>query len=249
MERTICIGDVHGCIDELRELLAKLRLGPYDRVVFLGDLIDRGLDPVGVVRLIRALGRRASCVLGNHDEKALRWRLREEQRLLTGRPNKMEPPTPERRVEWEALSPADLAWLGTLPITIDLGNNWIAVHGGFEWKRPLATQKKDRAIRCRFVDQLTGEMRNQDGKSDPWVKPPGTDDWAERWTETSVVYGHAVHSLSKPRVDRHPSTECWGIDTGCVFGGMLTALVLPTKEIVQVRAERQYAKPPVPLAP
>lgn len=244
MRRTVVIGDVHGCIEELTELLDKCRVGPNDRVVFAGDLIDRGPDSLAVL----AIARKYEGVVGNHDEKAARWRSREERQRITGKKNGMERPRPERQAQWEAMTDADLAFIQQLPVTLYLGDNWVAVHGGFE-DVPWEKQKEDRMIRVRFVDEVTGLMATTKGDEDPWIQPAGSVPWMVRWKGKNVVYGHAVHSLSKPRVDVNGTTECWGIDTGCVFGGTLTALVLPSKEIVQVRAKREYAKPPTHLAP
>lgn len=244
MQRTIVIGDVHGCIEELKELLEACRVGPTDRVVFAGDLIDRGPDSLSVL----AIARQHEGVLGNHDAKGVEWRFKEERQRRTGQKNGMEKPYPERQAQWEAMTDADLAYIRALPVTLYLGENWVVVHGGFE-DVPWAKQKEDRMIRVRFVDEVTGLMATRGKDQDPWEQPPGSVPWMVRWRGKNVVYGHAVHSLSKPRVDINGTTECWGIDTGCVFGGTLTALVLPSKEIVQVRAKRQYAKPPTHLAP
>jgi hypothetical protein len=74
--------------------------------------------------------------------------------------------------------------------------------------------------------------------------PDGVEPWAARWSgPQSVVYGHMVHDLTTPRIDR-PADDvwCYGIDTGCCFGGHLTALILPERRLVQVPAERAYAE-------
>jgi calcineurin-like phosphoesterase family protein len=73
MQRTIVIGDVHGCIEELRELLKKCEYCPDDEVVFVGDLVARGPDSLGVLALVRNLGARS--VLGNHDHALLSWKI------------------------------------------------------------------------------------------------------------------------------------------------------------------------------
>lgn len=247
MQRTIVIGDVHGCDEELRELVAKCRLGPDDRVVFAGDLIDRGPFPLEVLMRAKAMG--AECVMGNHDEKLPRFAQHEETRKLTGKKNPMKP-CPERREQWEQIAafPGMVDWIKSWPTTLYLGSNWVVVHAGFE-DVPWEKQKDDRMLRVRYVEEDTGLMATRKGDDDPWLQPEGSVPWATRWKGKNVVYGHAVHSLSKPRVDINGTTECWGIDTGCVFGGTLTALVLPSKELVQVRAQRQYAKPLAPLAP
>ena len=71
--RTLVIGDVHGCLDELRALLVRCSFdGASDRLVLLGDLLDRGPDPVGCVQFARELG--AESVVGNHEETHLRFR-------------------------------------------------------------------------------------------------------------------------------------------------------------------------------
>ena len=71
MARTLVVGDVHGCLDELRDLLDAVHYSSADRLVFVGDLVDRGPDSVGVVRLAQDLG--AVAVLGNHERKHLRY--------------------------------------------------------------------------------------------------------------------------------------------------------------------------------
>lgn len=244
------IGDVHGCKDELVELISLLiaehGLTSSDRVVLAGDLIDRGPDPVGVVQYARDIG--AEAIIGNHDEKFLRWVKHEKVRALGGKKNPIKE-KPERVAQWQALSEQEdlVAWMRTWPATLYLGDNWVAVHGGFE-AVPWEKQKQDRMIRCRFLSEETGLMIGAKDGEDPWDKPSGAVHWMDRWRGKNVAYGHAVHSLSEPRVDINDGTECWGIDTGCVFGGRLTALLLPEKKIVQVRAKKQYAEPLVKLS-
>ena len=90
MSRKILIGDVHGCSGELRELVERLRLQSSDHVIFLGDLIDKGPDSRAVLDMILAL-RDQTCqvtnLLGNHEEKFLRWLRHEELSNHTGMPN------------------------------------------------------------------------------------------------------------------------------------------------------------------
>lgn len=73
--RNIIIGDVHGCLDELKELINKLELSSADHLFFIGDLIDKGPDSVGVVKYVYELSKLYSTVLilGNHEEKFLRF--------------------------------------------------------------------------------------------------------------------------------------------------------------------------------
>ena len=238
--RTIVIGDVHGCLDELDELLRAVELRPVDRIVLAGDLMDRGPDPAGVVRRARELG--ALAVLGNHEEKHLRWRRHESRRAED--PSYRNPMTPfpdERRAQHDALGEDDWHWISALPTWLRLsaaGRRWLVVHAGFEPRWPLKQQNDRIVIRIREVDDR-GKFVSS---GDPRVPVEGAVPWATRWRgRESVVYGHHVHALDAPRVDRHrEGVECWGIDTGCVFGGHLSALVLETREVVQVKALREY---------
>src|SRR5262245_51053612 len=117
MRRHIVVGDVHGCIEEFDELLRGLEYRPgLDDLGLLGDLMDKGPDPVGVVRRAREIGARS--VLGNHDEKHLRWRAHESRRATSpSYKNPMRPFPEKMRGENAALSDDDIAWLGALPTT------------------------------------------------------------------------------------------------------------------------------------
>ncbi len=231
---TIVIGDVHGCLEELDELLAALGVG--HRLVFLGDLMDRGPDPVGVVRRVRELG--AECVMGNHDEKHVRYgRHQAKRRADPTYKVPMKPLYGERLAQHEALGDDGVAWLAALPLSIDLGGPWRAVHGGVVPKRRFDKQNPAVMLRCRFVDEAGAMLSATEA-------PPGGRHWATVWPgPESIVYGHHVHDLDQPRVD-HPfdGVTCAGIDTGCCFGGKLTAYVVETGEVVQVPARRAYAE-------
>jgi hypothetical protein len=248
--RTLAIGDVHGCLEELRELLAAAayREGE-DRLVFVGDLVDRGPDPVGVVREVRRLSQRGHVltVMGNHEEKLVRWFKRVEEERTQGKKNLMTPPDRERLAQWDAFDAEDRAWLAERPITAEAAPGWTVVHGGFEAIEGGA-QKPQKMLRCRWIDPETGRMIALPDPSAPQgqraLAAPKGIFWMERWRGPAhVVYGHAVHSLESPRIDRPAAgVECWGIDTGCCFGGRLTALCLETREITQVPARRAYAE-------
>ncbi len=242
--RTIVVGDVHGCLEELDELLATLQVrAGVDRLIFAGDLVDRGPDPVGVVRRVRELG--APCVRGNHEEKHLRWARHEAKRRADATHKNPMRMSEDRQAQHAALGEASLAWLAALPLTIPLddaepGVPWVVVHAGFEPGRPVAKQHERIVVRVRFLDEA-GRMLGIRGAGD---EPPNAIRWATRWTgPESVIYGHAVLGMEAPRRDEpKPGVTCMGIDTGCCFGGRLTAFVLPGREIVQVAAQRAYAK-------
>jgi predicted phosphodiesterase len=120
MERVIvAVGDIHGCLEEFDELLKKLQYKKEQmRLVLMGDLMDRGPDPVGCVRRARELG--IECIMGNHEEKHLRWHRHEKKRLDTGKPNPMRPLAPEAMEANEALSDQDWTWLKALPLKLHM---------------------------------------------------------------------------------------------------------------------------------
>lgn len=236
--RTLVIGDVHGCLDELRSLLAaaSFRKGE-DELVFVGDLMDRGPEPAGCVKFARELGAKA--VESNHDEKFPRFFKHEANRLATGKKNPMRL-SAEREAQGRLLSEDDIAWLKSLPRILHIAPNMVVVHAGLE-PAFKAAEQSDAVVRVRYVNDAGEMVGYSEGSLD---QPAGTVCWAERWKgPESVIYGHAVHSLESPRVDRFEGGACYGIDTGCVFGGRLTAaIVVPGREVefVQVPAVREY---------
>jgi bis(5'-nucleosyl)-tetraphosphatase (symmetrical) len=240
--RTIVIGDVHGCIAELDELLLKVeyRVGK-DRLVFAGDLVDRGPDSVAVVRRAREL--EAECVLGNHEDKHIRfakWTKKLKSGEVTKHPMKFD----EHKTKIQSgLSEDDIRWLKELPLYIRLGKfngrKFVVVHGGLEFNKPIEKQPKN-MMRIRYVNQKTGIFM---GSQYIGHQPEGSQYWSELWSgPESIIYGHAVWAMV--RTDSFPGGyTCYGIDTGCCFGGTLTAMILPEKgafEFIDVKAKEKY---------
>jgi hypothetical protein len=158
----------------------------------------------------------------------------------------MRPFDEKRLRENAALREEDWEWLELLPHQIALDSRWIVVHGGFLPGVPAGAQDPRRTLRLRYVDERDCMLQLD---SDRNVPGNGTF-WAARWTgPESVIYGHNVSSLASPRMDE-PSTGvlCCGIDTGCVFGGRLTAIVLEAHDAgvlsvtgtCQVQSRREY---------
>lgn len=243
--RILVVGDVHGCLTELQELLEKLKpVRGRDKLVFLGDLIDRGPDPVGVVKFCRTQLRHmvdAEFVLGNHEEKFIRWAKHEFGRGL--KKNPVPVLSEEREAQWRAMLGGDVIWMRSWPLKLQLDSTWWAVHAGFMPGDSPETNNPG-VVRLRFVDSENKEVP----LGETYEQPKGTIYWSEKWTgPSSVVYGHAVHSLEFPRMDVHKNTSgrvvrCVGIDTGCVFGGKLTCMVISSGDIsfVSVNAHRKY---------
>lgn len=238
MGRTIIIGDVHGCLEEFRALLTLVsyELG-RDRAVQLGDLMDRGPDPVGCVRL--AQEQRIEVLRGNHEDKHIRWRRHEQTR--GAKKNPVQGIHGVRAEQNLALSDQDLQWLNGNPLMLDLGEGLVAVHGGLEPAYPVAKQS-NAVARVRYVDAEGKMVGFQEGRLE---QPADTVFWSSRWTgPESVVYGHAIYSLTEPRIDRFAGGACYGIDTGCVYGGQLTAMIVtpghPRVEFAHVPAKAVY---------
>lgn len=252
------IGDIHGCFYEFQDLLQ--RVGPVsgDRVICLGDFLDKGPFGAECVRFARENG--FDSVLGNHDERHLRWSRNERLRRERGRPNNMRPMLPSDAVANAKLTEEDLAWLQGLPRLLEVsvrGLPWVVVHGGLMPDVPIPEQDLDDVLRLRWIGlEVEGDF------SSPWKTvpvdyerpetlgraPEGAIHWTNQWDGPSnVVFGHEAFSLKEPLHVANEATRfsCWGIDTGAVHGGHLTALALDTSEVFQVRARREYMKGPV----
>lgn len=247
-QRYIVIGDVHGCLEELDELLRKVDLRPdKDRLVFTGDLLDRGPDPVGVLRRAREL--MAESVLGNHEEKHLR-RKNWEDKIARGEATKnpMHPFSGGRLAEHNALSEEDWDYIRAMPKFLRLDPEWLVVHAGFETDgTPVEDQNFGTICRVRDVDE-EGKMAKN--KENFFLPAPGSVPWSTVWKgPESVIYGHAVHSKEHPRIDYPNGTYCYGVDTGCVFGGYLTAAIVDVSmgvinHCARVRSKRVYFTAP-----
>lgn len=237
--RTIVIGDPHGCLEELKELLELCKYRPsVDEVVIAGDLVDRGPYSRGVVEYARISGFKA--VLGNHDEKAIRHRRHELKKLQNPRyKNPMRVPA-GRPEEWAKFSEEDWAYLNSLPLFIRLPKNWVVVHAGLHPWTPFDQQHPNELLRIRMVSP-EGKMIPLDAE-----EPPGSFYWADQWMgPESVIYGH--NDVLEPRITMNKfGVQTIGVDTGCCFGRTLTAALfdpdkLPFVETVSVAAKRVYA--------
>lgn len=216
--RIIAIGDIHGCHQEFAELLDRLALSKDDRLILVGDLINRGPDSCAVIDLARQ--HRAVSLLGNH-----------ELRLLTYRKNKTPVAEITRETDastFQVLRPEDWTYLETMPLTHYVEElNTVFVHGGFLPGEPWQRQPASVVTRIQVVDA--------EGKPRKRADAPEAPLWADLWNGPPfVVYGHT------PRPWAYKRKWSVGIDTGCVMGGHLTAYILPEKRFVQVKARRRY---------
>jgi Calcineurin-like phosphoesterase len=216
---TIVVGDVHGCLDELRDLLAACRYGAGDELVLVGDLVAKGPDSRGVLALVRELGARS--VLGNHDAHVLHAR----NVLLRGAApvRSIRPATAQLARQ---LDDRDWQVLDALPLWLALPEyGALVVHAGIEPGKALAAQDPELLMNMRTIrPDGRGSRRREDGVL-----------WGSLWPGPELVlFGH--HATAG--LQRHPFAL--GLDTGCVYGKQLSACLLPERRIVSVPARRAY---------
>lgn len=223
------IGDIHGCYDELVALLEKLGYSggvhPDGRkVIFLGDLCDRGPKNIEVLRLVMDMvsSGNAYCVSGNHDAKLFRKLNGKNVAYTHGFDITMQQMEAESK---EFVLEVKKFLDGLISHYVFDGGKLVVAHAGLTEKYQGRASGRVRQF-CIYGD-TTGET---DEYGLP-VRLPWANDYRGYAT---VVYGHTPN----PQVEIVNNTFC--IDTGCVFGGKLTALRYPEKEIVQVDALKEY---------
>jgi protein phosphatase len=237
------VGDVHGCHDELVELLASLgyatdstgtwRHREGRRVVFLGDLVDRGPAVAAVLGLAMDMVERGSalCIPGNHDDKLMRKLQGRNVKIAHGLQESLDSLAERPR----AFSRRVQRFLGALPSHLVLdGGRLVAAHGGM--REELQGRESRRVRDFALYGDTTGEVDE--------LGLPVRRDWASAYHGAAmVVYGHTP--VAQP-IWVHRTLN---VDTGCVFGGRLTALRYPELELVSVPARRRYATSARPFPP
>lgn len=233
------LGDVHGCARTLEDLLRAARPDPVrDELWFVGDLVNRGPDSTAVLRLVRDLGGRG--VLGNHDLYALRALAGEVPR---------EPDDTLIDLERAPDGPGLRAFLGAWPALVRLPGGprgeICLVHAGLHpaWRDLPALERRfspalelararDRdlafatLVRCCTPDGARAPVDHADGACRGPARP-----WDELYTgDAFVVHGHWA------RRGLHRTDRVLGLDTGCAWGGALTAWCAEEDRIVQVPA-------------
>jgi serine/threonine protein phosphatase 1 len=229
--KTIIIGDVHGCLLELNQLLLELAPAEYDHLIFIGDLIDRGPDSAGVVERVVELSARhhVSLILGNHEEKFLRYR----RHLEEGKGVELQMSGSEEfPMLMERLQPIHFEFLEGAYYALHLPEyHTLLVHGGIPGKvkfpfpvtyrygehAPRDYPGLDLLTKTRFLDDNGSFVALNEQK-------PQDQFWAETYDGRygHVVFGHQPFMEAAPK--EFPFAT--GVDTGCVYGGKLSALVL-----------------------
>ena len=228
--RVISIGDVHGCLEELEQLLVKLEITMEDCVVLLGDLVDRGPDSEGVVQLVKTMSQVGDvhCVLGNHDEKCVRY----HYHVLKNKEDSKYKNPMRCPGAYNELSEPSIEFLAKAPHAIFMDNkdtkepySLCFVHAGLS--PALFNQPASAFIRNRHFTRNVKNNKIVPVKSveinDVWFVPEGSHPWHHFFNgQFTVVYGHSVYY--SPEIINNTI----GIDGGCCFGGgCLRAWVKP----------------------
>ncbi|MFI9748458.1 polynucleotide kinase-phosphatase [Streptomyces collinus] len=230
------IGDIHGCASELEALLGKLGyvdgVHPEGRTaVFVGDLVDRGPDSPGVLRRVMAMVKsgNALCVPGNHENKYGRYLRGRKVQHTHGLAETIEQMTGESE---EFLAEVREFLDGLVSHYVLDGGRLVVCHAGLPEKYHGRTSGRVRS------HALYGDTTGETDEFGLPVRYPWAEDYRGR---AAVVYGHTP----VPEATWLNNTIC--LDTGAVFGGKLTALRWPERELADVPAEQVWYEPTKPL--
>jgi bis(5'-nucleosyl)-tetraphosphatase (symmetrical) len=213
-KRTIIVGDVHGCYAELAQLLRAANVAPrHDRVIFIGDLINKGPNSHRVWEIFESVG--AEAIMGNHEWSMLQ--------VLDGDEHRHEKYRRDLERDFGASLSRFVRAVRHWPLWLEL-EDYMLVHAGVV---------PDRHPRDTDPWILT-TIRTWDGIGTDLLCPDNPP-WFDLYTGVKpVVFGHwaALGGLRRQ--------NAIGLDTGCVYGGMLTAYILPDERFVRVRAREPY---------
>ena len=219
--RTILIGDVHGCVTELQALTHMLGVTSADNVILLGDLLDKGPFGPECVRLARTRGW--TLIRGNHEDRYIRYREHEVRaKTISGYFNPMRKLEGAEAAAYSRLTEEDHAYLAASQLFL-AWEDTLVVHAGVRPEVP-------------WTKQARKDLLNIGGETDP-----------VHWTATyngpaHVIYGHSPTPTGRPRIVTRNGVTTFGIDTGCVHGGRLTAMVITPEEVTfeSVAARKTY---------
>ena len=211
MSRTIIIGDIHGCFDELGDLLGLINLQADDRVIAVGDLITKGPKSSQVLDLF-INDPRFSSVVGNHD-RAIRQYLRGEPVPLTKQQRDVIQQLDDDRQRYAQ-------FLRSLPYIIELPSHLI-VHAGI---RPGVALDEQMASDLTEIRTMGADPARRKGTA--WYK-------IYRGPKT-ILFGHW------PKKKPKRAAFAIGLDTGCVYGGHLTGYIIESDQFVSVPARETY---------
>lgn len=235
--RTIIYGDIHGCLEELKLLRKKLNILKDDKEYCVGDLVDRGLYSKEILTYCYKHG--IASVIGNHEYKYLRYKKHHDLYQKTGKKIPMELSEDKLKI-FHSFTKENWDYLESMPYFIRI-DNLVLIHAGITNKMILdETTKKRDLEKLLFIRELKDDNPLSLGH-----KEHNSYLWSDKYNGNNgiIVSGHNV--FEEVKVDKY--SFC--IDTGCVFGGKLTATVFyntinpkDNYEIVSQKAKKRYAK-------
>lgn len=246
--RNIIIGDVHGCILELKELINKLELTSTDHLFFIGDLINKGPDSIGVVKYVYELSQKIKTILilGNHEEKFLRYLHNKKHNAKALKQMKIDINFEELDRE---LSNEEITFLKSSYYTYTISEcNLLLLHGGIignyklnlnnNYQYDVHSLKEfpelDLITKTRYIDAYGKFVSlGQETEEMPF--------WADVYNGNfgTAIFGHQPFLQEHPKMFPHAI----GIDTGCVFGGYLNALIVKDNyNFISILAHKTYAQ-------
>jgi len=209
--KTLIVGDVHGCREELEQLIEEAGLDPKrDQLIFVGDLVAKGPDSKGVLKLAQKW--KAKCVKGNHDQHVLKFR--------RGKAKEMRP---HHLAVAKTLDEDDWRYLEAMPLWLRLPG-MLVVHAGV---LPGVKPEDMEPAALMNMRSITADGR--------WSSDFDGLPWASLWSGPErIIFGHdAVRGLQQ-----YP--QALGLDTGCVYGFRMTALMLPANVLMSVAAHKPW---------
>ena len=216
---TLFVGDIQGCAAALERLLKASGFNP-DRhhLLPVGDTINRGPDNVRTLEVLHSVG--AEPILGNH-EMALLWALEQAKT-----PHWLSEQSVSRDLLRHRRVDRYLDWIQSWPVWV-WGSDWVAVHGGLHPRLPIEETDPRYLMTVRLCDAAGNKPAGWDTSSTQY--PDGFRPWHHYYRGAElVIYGHwARQGLTQKK-------RSVGLDSGCVYGGCLTGMWYPSREIVQV---------------
>jgi len=235
--RLIIVGDVHGCPDQLRNLVDELRYTrEIDTLIIAGDLINKGPDSLGAVKLAMELG--AYALLGNHDITVLNFVDKIDSGEISASNRKYA--KDQAMIVARSLTEDAVQYLRRLPHVIKIPQfNLIITHAGFN----ISYRLEDQSV--RDVTNIRRLLWNgQEGVYETITSGSDGIQWAQLWQgPETVVFGHDA------RAGLQQEQYAIGLDTGCCYGGQLTAVTYPGGRLVQVPGLPVSSRPEEDVTP
>lgn len=220
MTKYFFIGDIHGCADELRELLYKINPSKNDIIISVGDIVNKGPKSEEAVQLLMKYNVKS--VMGNHDSLIKMIFDFKEKNIKAPKLLK-----PEHFNLYDSLSESSINYIVNLPNYIRLSEiNTLVIHAGLAPYKSLKEQSEEELTCIRIVDPITKTFVKRGHTGIPW----------HFYYEESerIIYGHnAAKSIKYKK-------NTIGIDTGCLYGEKLTAYILPDDKFISVKAKKTY---------